>query len=40
MANIVFPLDIEPGIDMLDRMRHMTLLAYYVDTFVTKRGQK
>jgi Uma2 family endonuclease len=24
MTNIVFPLDIEPGIDMLDRMRHMT----------------
>ncbi|QKZ12376.1 Uma2 family endonuclease [Spirosoma sp. KUDC1026] len=24
MTNIVFPLEIEPGIDMLDRLRHMT----------------
>ena len=24
MTAIVFPIDIEPGIDMLDRMRHMT----------------
>jgi Uma2 family endonuclease len=24
MTGIVFPIDIEPGVDMLDRMRHMT----------------